>query len=437
MSATIELPVETQVGNYFVSNYPPYSCWNGSQVPGFLEALDRPAASPDLGLYVHLPFCRQRCSYCYFRVHVRPATDDVDLYIRSLLEELSLVRAHTALANRQLTSAYFGGGSPSYLTEGQIRTLLGGLQEQMAWDKLEECTFECDPGSTTKEKLQALRESGVTRLSLGFQSMNREALHAVGRALEPSDSIRAYHLAREAGFDEINIDLLAGLPGETQKSWMRSIAEVAALEPDCVTIYQLELTHNSALQGAIGSGRSVELATWPEKREMVGAAFRYLEDAGYTIGSGYMAIRDPSTWRFVYTVGSVWQGRDFVALGESSFGHLQGYHYQNLDLFDRYVAAVAEGKLPVSRALRITDEERLRREFILLLKTGTIDAGYFRGKFGVEIGEYFAEQLGELKARDMLNIDGDFIRLTRPALLQVDWLLPRFYLPQHQGIRYT
>jgi oxygen-independent coproporphyrinogen-3 oxidase len=438
MSATLTpLPIDTAAGNYFVSNYPPYSCWKADYIPHFLQALSRTAKPGPLGLYVHLPFCRQRCHYCYFRVYPRRGAQDVDLYIDSVLKELSMYSHYPAIQNRAFSSVYFGGGSPSYLSVEQIRRLLGGLQELSAWDAVEECTFESEPGTVGVEKFLALKKLGVTRVSIGVQSLNDEVLRRNGRDLRAEDCVRAYHQAREAGFDEINIDLIAGLPGETEESWLRTIDQVLALAPDCITIYQMELTYNSALYASLKAGRPLPLPDWPAKRAWVADAFRRCEEAGYAIGSGYMAIRHPQWWRFVYTVEHFWHGADLLALGETSFGHIQGVHYQNADTFDRYTHLLTRGKLPLRRAYPLGPEEKLRREVILHLKTGTLDVAYFRRKFDVELVDQFEPEFSALMEKGLLEIEGGTIRLTREGLLQVDWLLPNFYLPQHRGVRYT
>jgi len=430
-------PARTNVGNYFISNYPPFSCWTPQEIPKLVHALSRTPKPAPLGLYVHLPFCKQRCHYCYFRVYPRRTEADVNLYINSVLKELSIYRRYPAIENRSLNSVYFGGGSPSYLSLKQIGELLGGLQEQLSWETVQECTFECDPGTVTPEKFQLLKRLGVTRLSLGFQTLNNEVLRRSGRETRAGDCLRAFHQAREAGFDEINIDLLAGLPGEIGLTWKRTVNQVLELVPDCVTIYQLELTHNSTLYACMQAGRDIALPSWATKSDWTDEAFKMCEEAGYVIGSGYMAIRNPQWWRFVYTVENFWHGADLLALGETSFGHIQGVHYQNADTFDRYTTLLAQNHLPLRRALKLSAEEKLRREVILLLKTGALDAAYFRRKFGVELLDHFEEQFAELLQNGHAEITGDNIRLTRDALLRVDWFLPMFYLPQHMGVRYT
>ena len=150
-----------------------------------------------------------------------------------------------------------------------------------------------------------------------------------------------------------------------------------------------------------------------------------------------MAIRNPESWRFVYTVENFWHGADLLALGETAFGHFQGVHYQNADTLDGYTSLVGEGRLPLRRVRELSDEEKLRREVILQLKTGVLDSVYFQVKFGVDIREKFRRELESLERRSFLEARGDSICLTREGLLRVDSLLETFYLEEHRGIRYT
>lgn len=431
-------PRETTVGNHFVSNYPPFSLWSAGEIPKLASALESSGArSKPLSLYVHIPFCRQRCHYCYFRVYPRRGEEEVQGYLNNVLREFSLYQEYPAVTRRPLQSIYFGGGTPSYPATAQIRRVLETLHSQGDWSRLEEFTFECEPGTVSLEKFQMLRECGVTRLSLGFQTLNDEILRRSGRDLTADDCISGYELARRAGFDQINVDLLAGLPGESEESWRSSIQRVTELEPDCVTIYQLELTHNSGLFHSMQAGRDPHLTDWPTKRAWVRDSFEKLAELGYTIASGYMAVRDPKRWRFAYTVDHFWRGDDLLALGESSFGHFQGVHYQNAHTFDRYSSMLAKNQLPWHRAYKLNQEEKWRREFILQLKTGSVEAAHFRAKFGIDLVDSLRRECEQLENEGFLTFDEDSICLTRAGLLDVDWLLPNFYLPEHRGIRYS
>ncbi|HXG49089.1 MAG TPA: coproporphyrinogen-III oxidase family protein [Methylomirabilota bacterium] len=429
---------ETTVGWHFISNYPPFSCWTPNDFPRLETALSQPVpATEPISLYVHIPFCRQRCHYCYFRVYPRRSEEDVDLYLGKLVEEASIYGERPALVGRSLRTIYFGGGSPSYPSARQLERLCDGLRRRMDWRGIEEFTVECEPGTVTPAKFKLLKDAGATRLSLGFQTLHEDILRHNGRDVSVRACLEAYAQARGAGFDQINIDLLAGLPGESTSTWRHTVNRVIELAPDCVTLYQLELTPNSVLHRAQQAGRRVVLPAWPTKRAWVAHAFEALEHAGYTVASGYMAVRDPKRWRFAYTVDHFWRGADLLALGETAFGHIQGVHYQNARTFERYVSQLQERQLPWHRACALSPEEKLRREVILQLKTGRLEIAYFRRKFGVELRTHFAAELTELTRRELAFIENDTIHLTRDALLDVDWLLPAFYLPQHRGLRYS
>ncbi|HVQ63012.1 MAG TPA: coproporphyrinogen III oxidase, partial [Terriglobia bacterium] len=177
--------------------------------------------------------------------------------------------------------------------------------------------------------------------------------------------------------------------------------------------------------------------TWAIKRRWVQQAFARLQEAGYHIGSAYTAVRNPAKTRFIYT-DRLWQGSDMLALGVASFGHISGVHVQNLDSWDAYNASVREGRVPLSRAYRPTDEERMIREFILQLKRGSLHPGYFHDKYDARVLERFSPQLQSLHDEGYLDkATEEIVSLSREGLLRVDSLLPRFFLPQHTGIRYT
>lgn len=434
----LRMPVETGPGNYFVSNYPPYSKWTSDWVGSYEDALrERSPGAGGMGLYVHIPFCRQRCMYCYFRVHIRRPIEEVEQYIDAVLREAALYGDLPAVRGRRVANAYFGGGTPTHLSTEQIERLIGGLRRRLDWSSADEVTCECQPGTFGRDKLEALKGMGVTRASIGVQTFTDAVLRGVGRVAGERDCLDGYGMAREVGFREVNLDLMAGLPGETDESWYRTIDRVIGLGPDCVTIYQFELTHNSLLYKGLQAGRKVVLADWPTKRRWVGEAFDRLQSAGYRIYGAYWAVRDPARNRFAYVTEHYWRGEDLLGLGETAFGYLRDHHYQNADTFDSYTGNCAEGRLPVRRAYRMSPEEKMRRQFILQLKTGRVDLDRLRATFQTDVTERFGPVLDRLRNRGLLWFDDHQIVLTRQGLLAVDWFLPGFYLSEHQGVRYT
>ena len=431
---------QTDVGSYFVANYPPFSVWTAAAAAtDGLAALSSPPADVPLGLYLHIPFCRKRCHFCYFRVYTDKNAREVEQYLDVLAREWDLYQQTRALAGRSLDFVYFGGGTPSFLSTRQLEGLVDRLTATQSWDEAEEITFECEPGTLTEAKLDSIRRMGVTRLSLGVENFDDRILELNGRAHRSPEIGRTFQYARAIGFPQINIDLIAGMLGETDENWSACIRRTLDLDPDSVTIYQMELPYNTTISGDLlkGTGQFRDpLANWSTKRRWVSEAFEALEKAGYHIGSAYTAVKNPATTKFVYR-DRLWQGADLAGLGVASFGHINGVHLQNLDTWETYSASIESGTLPLGRAYRPNHEERMIREFVLQLKRGSVRPGYFQEKYGVDVLERFSAELDSLGPRYLAQRSGERIALTRDGLLRVDVLLHRFFLPHHTGIRYT
>ena len=434
---------EPDVGSYFVANYPPFSVWTAEAVAR--DAAPALASPPErdvpLGLYLHIPFCRKRCHFCYFRVYTNKNAQQVEQYLDWLVREWELVRAQAALAGRELDFVYFGGGTPSFLSTRQLESLVSRLSAIAPWSSADEITFECEPGTLNDaNKLETIRDAGVTRLSLGVENFDDRVLEVNGRAHRSPEIGRAYEQARKLGFPQINIDLIAGMLGETDANWQACIQRTLELDPDSVTIYQMELPFNTTISADIlkGTGQFQEhVANWETRRRWVREAFEALERAGYTIGSAYTAVKDPSRTTFQYR-DRLWEGADLVGLGVASFGHVNGVHVQNVDTWESYGDAVDRGDIPLGRAYRPSADERLIREVILQLKRGAIRPSTFAAKFGVDVRQRFAGVWRSIDDDGYLKpAADDRIALTREGLLRVDMLVHRFFLPEHLGVRYT
>jgi len=441
MSTTTAPPLqkETTAGNYFVANYPPFAYWQQDRVAEMHAALERPPATGvDLGLYVHIPFCRKRCHFCYFRVYTDKDAQEIRNYLDALLKELTAYAAKPFVGGRKPRFIYFGGGTPSYLSPDQLRFLTDGMKRLLPWDEAEEVTFEAEPGTLTDHKLAAIRRLGVTRLSLGIEHFDDHVLEVNGRAHRSKEIARAYAYAREIGFPQINIDLIAGMVEETEEKWRDTVAKAVALRPDSVTVYQMEVPYNTGIyQQMKAEGKLVApVADWETKRRWVDYAYGEFEKLGYTVTSATTVVKDPAKVKFLYREG-LFSGADILSVGVASFGHLNGVHYQNHHDFAPYVERVERGGLPIHRALTPGADERFIREFILQLKLGLVSRAKFQDKFGADPLVRFAEPLQQLKDWGFLAVEGDLLRINREGLLQIDRLLHEFYLPEHRGTRYA
>jgi len=430
---------ETEVGNYFVANYPPFSYWDAETAKNVRGLLDRPQkAGVPLGVYFHVPFCRKRCHFCYFRVYTDKNADEIKRYLDAGIAEFEIYAKSPLIRGRKPKFVYFGGGTPSYLSVSQLKSLTNRMKALLPWDEAEEVAFEAEPGTLTEQKLAALREIGVTRLSLGVENFDAHILEINGRAHRTDEIYRAYNYARSIGFPQINIDLISGMVEETDENWRENVRKTIELLPDSVTIYQMEVPYNTGIYKEMkAEGKlTAPVANWHTKRGWVDYAFAEMEKAGYTVTSGYTAVRDPEKTKFVYR-DALWSGADLIGLGVASFSHIAGTHFQNITEFTQYLEAIQRGELPVSRAMTTTEEERMIREFILQMKLGRVSVQYFREKFGVNVAERFSQQFDDLRTRKLIDSQGEWIVLTREALLKVDTLLHAFFLPQHRGPRYV
>jgi oxygen-independent coproporphyrinogen-3 oxidase len=275
-------------------------------------------------------------------------------------------------------------------------------------------------------------------VSLGIDNFNDEILRENGRAHLSAEIMQAWGWIQAAGFPNVNIDLIAGMVGETTENWRDNIRRTLELEPDSVTIYQMELPFNTVYsQDILGHRIETPVADWPLKRAWVSAAYDELLAAGYHVSSAYTLVKDPARVNFSYR-DNLWRGADMLATGIASFGHVSGVHYQNLPEWPQYVETLLEQqRLPLGRALRCTPHQLLVRELILQLKHGGLDAGYFRQKFSVDILAHWRATWQSYAEEGWLAIDGDRITLTREGLLRADGLLPGFFEAEHRGVRYT
>lgn len=351
--------------------------------------------------------------------------------------ELALYAPAARFAGRKPRFVYFGGGTPSYLSADQLGELFASVRAAFPWDEVEEVAFECEPGTLSEVKLAELARLGVTRLSLGVENFDAHILEINNRAHRAAEIHRTYEFARAVGFQQINIDLIAGMVGETEANWKTCVEETIRLAPESVTIYQMEVPFNTTLFQRMQDTHSeaAPVADWDTKRRWTAEAFARLEQVGYRIGSAYTAAKGART-RFLYR-DELWRGADLLGIGVSSFSHVGGVHFQNEHEFERYLERVEAGERPVGRALELGEEERMIREFILQLKLGRVQTAYFAEKFGVDLLQRFHGPLEAQRAAGWLTLAPDRIATTRAGLLRVDSLLEDYFLEPHRNARYA
>jgi oxygen-independent coproporphyrinogen-3 oxidase len=316
-----------------------------------------------LGLYVHIPYCARRCHYCSFATAPLGAEDALAGMLRALHRELALLAALPVNAPPlAVESVFVGGGTPSLLAPEALAGLLDALRAAFRLAADAEVTVECNPESASRAKLEGYRAAGVNRLSLGVQSLDDTILRTLGRLHSARGARAAFDAAREAGFANLSVDVMYGLPGLTLQGWAGTVRAVLDWHPDHLSAYALTLDGGSAwsaggVQGL--PGEDVVVAQyWALARE---ARSRGLEH--YEV-SNYARPGARSRHNQIY-----WHRREYLAIGPSACGFVGDVRYGNAPALARWTAAVDAGRLPVETAERLTEEQALGERLVLGLRT--------------------------------------------------------------------
>jgi oxygen-independent coproporphyrinogen-3 oxidase len=388
-----------------------------------------------LGLYIHIPFCRKRCNFCYFKVYTGKNNQEISTYIEALKKEIEIQGGMKAFADQEIEFIYFGGGTPSFISENHLHEIMAKLKSSFLLENVKEFAFECEPGTITQKKLGTIKELGVTRLSLGIEHFNDKILEINGRAHRTKEIYRVRPLIAEQKFDQLNVDLIAGLIGENWESWKDTVQKTIDYDPDSITVYQLELPYNAVFSKQIRDGEmNLSIPNWDQKREYNAYAIEQFKNAGFETSSAYTMAKKNT--KFIYR-DALWHGSNMLAFGVSSFSHINGVHYQNNGKWEDYIDDLNNGQLPIYRAYVMPEEEQITRELILQLKLGRVSKDYFENKFGIDILSKYVLAFEDLKQQNMLEINADEVIVTPEGLLRVDELLPAFYDEKYRESRYT
>ncbi len=282
------------------------------------------------GLYVHIPFCRKKCHYCNFVITLNHRGDLKEVFLSSTEKEIN----HTVSQYGRLTfdTLYLGGGTPSMLSVAEMARLLELLRTNFHFKSDPEITLEMNPEDADPEKLNEFHKLGINRVSLGVQSFNDELLEKMGRCHSVSDTVRAFHLIHTAGFKNLNLDLIIDLPGQTLEDVRRSLAMICGLNPQHVSIYDLDV-HPDSVFGSIQKSGKLEIPDEESHSVMAQAVEEMLEEAGYIHYEllNYAKPGFESRHNLIY-----WHNQEYLGLGPGAFSYLRGVRYQFASTVDRY-----------------------------------------------------------------------------------------------------
>jgi oxygen-independent coproporphyrinogen-3 oxidase len=321
-----------------------------------------PTMSSDLGLYIHLPFCASRCPYCdFYALPFEPGP------ARRLLGAMHshLAKVATLAAGRRLASLYLGGGTPSMWPVRHLAGLLEAVERLIGFEPNIEISLEANPGTLSAAKLKTLRGIGVNRLSLGAQSFDQDLLKILGRRHDPEDTVRAFGQARQAGFQNISLDLIQGLPSQSADQAVRDVMQALDLEPEHLSLYELTLSPDTSFGQRYAKGKA-PLPSEEQMAEMEARAFELIQAAGlrrYEVSNFAQAGRECRHNQ------STWRGGDYLALGPGAHGHLAGTRWAWLADAQAYAREVEKGGEPLTFREELTPESRGLELFMLGLRT--------------------------------------------------------------------
>jgi oxygen-independent coproporphyrinogen-3 oxidase len=364
-----------------------------------------------IGLYVHIPFCEVKCTYCHFAISPGQAFDErQERYLLALLTEIG--DAEPASAD----SLYFGGGTPSLLAIPRLERLMHEVRRHFSLHPGAEVTLEANPKDLDLDRYRALREAGVNRLSLGIQSFDDTVLTEMGRRHSAGDSRQAFADARRAGFDNVSVDLILGWPGETRDRWRQTITAALALAPEHVSLYVLEvegktvLAHRQRHGGLALPEDDLVADLYRETVDVLGQAGLLRYEISNFARPGFESRHN----------GKYWDDAPFVGLGMSAHGYLDGVRYWNHESFGAYCSAVEKGGAAGARAgeRRLSREERVGEAlFTGLRRAAGVDLARFQKGYGVDPLDAYRERLHDAFAAGLLEVRDGALRLTGPGVL--------------------
>jgi oxygen-independent coproporphyrinogen-3 oxidase len=370
-----------------------------------------------LGLYVHIPFCSAICNYCNFNRGLFDAELKTQ-YVSALMREIAS-QADGAPAD----TIYFGGGTPSLLEPEEVESIIAACRRAFAVSADAEVTLEANPETVTPERLAGFLEAGVNRLSFGVQSFRDEELQRLTRLHSAGRAAEAFRMAREAGFDNISLDLMMWLPQQTVPQWLESVHALIGLAPDHASLYILELYPNAPLRDAMARGQW-SLAPDDDAADMYLEAMTRLDGAGYQQYEISNVARPGRESRHNL---KYWTDGEWLGFGCGAHSTRRGVRWKNLSSTTEYIAAVASGGHLVAERRELSAREALEEALFTGLRlTRGIDVTAVKARYGVDVWDIYRHQLEQFREAGVLIYDGRLLRLSRAGMLLANEIMAKF-----------
>ena len=367
--------------------------------------------------YVHIPFCTQICYYCDFsKVFIK--NQPVDSYLEHLLEEFQ------SYDIQKLRTLYIGGGTPTALSAPQLEVLLKGLTKNLDLSSLEELTIEANPGDLDADKIAVLKNSAVNRVSLGVQTFDDKMLKKIGRSHLEKDIYENIDRLKLAGFDNISIDLIYALPGQTMEQVKDNVAKAIGLDIPHMSLYSLILENHTVFMNRMRRGK----LPLP-KEELEAEMFEYIIVELERVGFEHYEISNFSKPGFESRHNLMyWDNAEYYGIGAGASGYVNGVRYKNHGPIRHYLSAVEEGNARITEE-HLSQKEQMEEEMFLgLRKKSGVSMARFEEKFGRSFDGLYGEIVRDLVQQGLMQIDGDRVRMTKRGLFLGDTVAERFIL---------
>ena len=370
-------------------------------------------------LYIHIPFCARKCAYCDFLSF--PQTKEVmENYVEKLIEEIH--QEGKQYADRRISSVFIGGGTPSILEAEQMTAIMNAIHEAFYIEDNAEISMEANPGTVTRDKLTAYRHAGINRLSFGLQSADDQELKALGRIHTFEEFLESYRMARECGFENINVDLMSALPGQTVESWLETLRKVADLEPEHISAYSLIIEEGTPFYEMYGEERGETLLPDEDsEREMYHQTKKVLKELGYERYE--ISNYAKAGYECRHNIG-YWTGVPYLGLGLGASSYINGCRFNNTSDLEEYLNGSIGKRCDEIRL----DEKDLQEEyfFVGLRMVRGVSLSQFEKQFGKTPEEVYPGLLERLIREGGAEIREDFFRLTEYGMDVSNYIMAQF-----------
>lgn len=411
----------------FINQYPPFNLINTKDVKNIFS-------KEEIHLYTHLPFCKKKCEYCYFKSFDEFSSDLVDEYLKTLKKEISIYSRMPEVQCKKVKSLYFGGGTPTLLSCKQIEDLTQFIRERFDFNDDFEFCIESNPDkeTVTKEKLDLLQALNVRRISFGVQNFNENILKLNGRDNNIKEFYEIFDMAKNSGIKVRNIDVMSGLFGETTDNWRNVISKLIELAPENIAFYKIELYYNTKLFSKMRNNPNKNrLMTNSEEIELIRYAYDRLQDESQYIVTNCFNLAKERKYEHLHRKG-IWEGDDMIGFGLSSHSCFNQYLYQNTWNMKEYHQAVNEQKLPIKRAYYITMRDEIASAMVYGIKSLQLGRQNFIDRFGFDVTKLYGDVIGKLEEKGLLLLTKDALKVPREYYIFADDISRKFFLPEHE-----